>query len=421
MIQKIHYKLLILLFILLITSSIIGCLKRKPFSLEKPLSLYYENKMEEALPLFRQAALANNNIESKLWLAQAYYRLKMNEPADSLARVILKQEPCNSFAHTILARALMAPIEDTDISHSDSTWFHLSKAVECDSTNGNAWISIWGEAIRRGDPAMLDQSICGIAESGFITKTAFAFGQWLLQTLPKNAILITGGDMDTYPAQAVQLTKNFRTDVTIVERGLLDVSWGIRFMRDYYDLPIRFSDGQIDSLIRARSSQDNSLPIAKHIIKIWTDQIAEGSLKRPLAFAATIDESFLEIFNDRLQFSGSFSLYNPLLKKPDNDIATIKASLDSIRDKDFSGPCVSRRDTSPIRRMYAKYMPIYITNAALIYCEELIKQKKTEAATEILDWARAFEKRTVLGSYFAEKIDQLFTDIVLVMNKRKDT
>jgi len=48
---------------------------------------------------------------------------------------------------------------------------------------------------------------------GFLHQAALAYGRAELRTLPPDALLLTNGDMDTYPAQAVQVTEGFRTDV----------------------------------------------------------------------------------------------------------------------------------------------------------------------------------------------------------------
>jgi hypothetical protein len=42
-----------------------------------------------------------------------------------------------------------------------------------------------------------------------------------LQSLPKNSILITGGDNDTYPVWYVQVIEHFRSDVTVLNYNLL--------------------------------------------------------------------------------------------------------------------------------------------------------------------------------------------------------
>ncbi|MCK4461205.1 MAG: DUF2723 domain-containing protein, partial [candidate division Zixibacteria bacterium] len=55
--------------------------------------------------------------------------------------------------------------------------------------------------------------------------TPYDYGRNLLETCEPNAILITGGDSDTFPIWYLQMVEGFRTDVISLNRPLLNTSW----------------------------------------------------------------------------------------------------------------------------------------------------------------------------------------------------
>lgn len=49
----------------------------------------------------------------------------------------------------------------------------------------------------------------------------------ILKSLPKDSVMITYADNDTYPTFGLQQTENFRDDVRIVHQALVSKSWFI--------------------------------------------------------------------------------------------------------------------------------------------------------------------------------------------------
>lgn len=169
-----------------------------PVSFDQARALYDQNKMTEALPLLEQlAARDRHDARVHAWLADTYRRLGRKDEAISAARLALESDSCNSFAHVVLAAEYAPGARPVPLAASDSMWLHLLSAVRCDSTDGNAWEDVTLESIRRGEPALRKRSLRMMVESGHLTPAALAYGRWSLRTLPRNAILITNGDLDT--------------------------------------------------------------------------------------------------------------------------------------------------------------------------------------------------------------------------------
>ena len=94
----------------------------------------------------------------------------------------------------------------------DSTWTHNRRAVADDPKNGDAWLSVWKHAVARGDSAWERRSLETLSRIGFFTGAALAYNRWQLERLPANAVLLTNGDMDTFPSVVLQGALGVRRD-----------------------------------------------------------------------------------------------------------------------------------------------------------------------------------------------------------------
>jgi hypothetical protein len=92
-------------------------------------------------------------------------------------------------------------------------------------------------------------------------------------------------------------------------------------------------------------------------------------------------------------------------------MALMKASLEGQQPDDFSGPWVSDRDRSPIRRVQTKHLVQNITATVLAYCTLLMEASRLSEAERWLSWAEELESKSELGPTFTEKIAQLKKDL----------
>jgi len=104
----------------------------------------------------------------------------------------------------------------------------------------------------------------------------------LLESAPQDAVLITNGDLDTYPGWLLQ-GKGVRSDVLIVNRSLLNLKGYIRFLQKK-GLPIYLRSEQIDSLNhRYDKKTDRVFTISDQIIELLAQQKI-----RPLVLSTTV-------------------------------------------------------------------------------------------------------------------------------------
>lgn len=368
--------------------------------LSKPLVLFFETEFLQALPLFREIADKHpNDPEARTWLAETYRRLGRTDDAIRTARSALGLHPCSSFTHLVLAQA--------SYPNNDTILVHVAKAIECDSTDPNAWLMMWGEAIRHADPALRNRCLQKLVETGFFTKAALAYGRAELRTLPPNAILITSGDMDTYPAQAVQVADGFRSDVAVIEREHLGIAWSCRFIRDHQNVPLPIPDAALDHMSDSTDANGNVITKTAQMFRQLLQAKTRGEFARPIALAPTVDENFYTAYKGNFSFHGMFWLWQQERADGAVDTAALRLCLSKIRPDDFAGPWASEKDRSPIRRFYTRGIARVLSRIALTYSSELMKANRQNEAEATLKWLEKFEKNIEIGPVSTEEIRRL--------------
>ncbi|MFQ5599263.1 MAG: tetratricopeptide repeat protein [Candidatus Krumholzibacteriia bacterium] len=298
--------------------------------LEEGLARYRQNELEQAVPLFREAVQQNPaDPDAHAWLAETLRRLHDPESAVRHAREAIALEACHSFAHTVVADTYNPQYSSWWRSHADSTWSHLLRAVACDSADGNAWFGIWSEAIRRGRRDLEVAALRAIVETAFLAPALMAYNRWVLRNLPENALLLTNGDMDTYPVLGLQVVEQMREDVAVVNVSMLNLGWYRRAIQERYSLPAV----SVDSLIH--------VPLNKQAIASWMEQQENGTFPRPMTVATTVlAKHFGPRVRDRFQLAGPHWLC--LREKAESlvDTTLIRRSLESVVPEEFTGPWV---------------------------------------------------------------------------------
>jgi tetratricopeptide (TPR) repeat protein len=114
----------------------------------------------------------------------------------------------------------------------------------------------------------------GKQEGGYYP-SMLEYNKNIMASCDKDAILFTNGDNDTFPMWYLQLVENYRTDITVVNLSLLNVSWYIKQLKNSYpfgsnNLFLTLSDAEIDSL-RPIRWQEKMVEIP-----VWGDSLNTG-------------------------------------------------------------------------------------------------------------------------------------------------
>ena len=107
----------------------------------------------------------------------------------------------------------------------------------------------------------------------------FDYANNIMKSCPENAIFITSGDNDTFPIWCLQEVYGMRKDIRLVNLSLGNTDWYIKQIRDKLNVPIVWTDEQIDRLLPYRDQDGNVFRIQSqltdHIISVnkWKDPI----------------------------------------------------------------------------------------------------------------------------------------------------
>ena len=363
--------------------------------LDQALAHWRRNEVDEALPFFERAAREHRDDANTLaWLADAFRRLGRQADAVATARRALDRQPCHAFAHGVVAASYNPQYGWWDQANPDSTWQHLLRGVECDPNDGNLWIMVWTEALRRRDGGREQESIRRIHRAGFIAPAAMAFNRWVLRNLPLGAVLITNGDLDTYPALAAQLVEGLRTDVTVVNGSLLNAPWYAQLMAERYGFTLSVGPDQ-DGDYRTFTRPDGTeITPEDTLVHAWVAQAATGRFGRPLAAldSATLGDG------ERIVLAGPAYLVLMPGDSMTDDTTALRQAVQDLHGSEFRGPGVSSQDRSPLRQASQDGLALRALWTGLILGDRLLAHGDVAGANAILEWAEVFMDEADLAS-----------------------
>jgi tetratricopeptide (TPR) repeat protein len=289
---------------------------RPPATPDVALRLLQADSVVTALPMLADSAIAEATPSTAhAWLAESLRRLRRPGEAVGLARAVLANRPCHTLAHMVVGRAYDPLETDWSGSDPDTAAAHVQKAVACDSTNADAWSLLARHAVRSGDAAAYTAALRRMVAAGSISATGLAFGRWLLQALPKNAIVITEFDIETQALRAAQVVDGERPDVMVVNRRLLDFPRYVRLVRDQSSVPLPLTPRELDALIANRAGHRSTPSLGARIVHHWRELHRDGMLTRPIA-------STLGVRGDSLTGPGWFA--------PSGAMALLQADSDTV-------------------------------------------------------------------------------------------
>ncbi len=318
--------------------------------LDSAVAVFLQNRVEQSVPLFRNAVSAEpSNPHGYAWLGEALRRTGDLEGAVTNARRALELAPCHAFAHTVLASAYNPQYKAHEAAHADSVWSHLTEAIECDPDDGNAWLSLLFEAVQRGETQWEGSAARALVETGFLADPTLAYTRSALRALPGNAVFLTAGDLDTYPAIALQVAEGVRPDVAVVNLSMLNLPWYARTLRDRHGVALALDDAGLDAFSPIPNPDGQPLTLADTIIRSWRTAAANGSLGRPLAMAITAGDTTRFPGPGRFASGGFYYLVHPADGMRMVNPGFVGRGLDSLGIDQLQGRGVSSQDRSPVR------------------------------------------------------------------------
>src|SRR5688572_9436335 len=363
-------------------------------AMQLALDAYFANRMDSAVALFQRAARDNpTDARRYAWWAEAALRSGSSAEARRAADAALRIDACNAQAHWVRASLFMPRFAPTGQVNNDSTWTHLTAAITCDPTDGNAWSDVWKYAIMRGDTAMESRALSALVKTAFLTGAQVTYAEWLLRSLPPRAVLLTGGDLDTYGSLAVQVVKGVRPDVAVVNTVMLSAPWYSRPVLARHQLKYH-----------PTSATDSAGTGQQRIVRWLRRSAVTGVLDRPVAFAlgAPLDTASRD---GVLQLAGPYWLVVRPTTARINSTA-IAESLSSASSMDWRGPGAALSDRSPSRRVLQSPPALLVSRVAVL--EHALVERDDNLARDRERWVSAFLSRAGLDPTLIGRELELF-------------
>ena len=353
-------------------------------ALDVGVELLTERKLEEAQRYFDSLTATHPADANVLaWSSDVLFALRRFDAAVERAREALALEPCHGVAHRVMGSSFN-PQYQWDRADDDMSWQHFMEARRCDPTDAFTWVESIVPAMRHGQSDVADEAISDLLETGAFPLGSVAFNRWMLHEVPDNAVLVTWGDLDTFPAWGLQLSDGVRPDVAVVNVNLLSAWWYATLIRDRYDLPLVANEPEshtIESTLRA-----------------WRFMNAEGTLGRPLVFATTVPRELVADGPGRLQLeSGHRSIRVSPNPTPIDSALSAATSIAMLRGADFTARDVTE-NRPPFRAAYGSLHTLHILDLALQHGTTLVEGGYIEAARILANWAEQFWREAGLAT-----------------------
>jgi hypothetical protein len=111
----------------------------------------------------------------------------------------------------------------------------------------------------------------------------------LLSSAEENSVLFTLGDNDTFPLWCLQEAYGIRKDVAVVNLSLGNTQWYIKQVKNYMDVPLGWSDEEIDNLRPFRTTDGRIFQLRSQLV----DAILARALgTRPVGFSVTVSSDY---------------------------------------------------------------------------------------------------------------------------------
>lgn len=195
---------------------------------------------------------------------------------------------------------------------SEENFPHLQKAYEIAPNRPETYDDFFSYYLVRNDQTKLKELAEKWMKSNDISAGIYAWNYNMLMSCEPNAILITHGDNDTYPALILQLAKNIRPDIVVMNNSLMLVDG----YRNAHFAKAGIAPLELDfSTFKSYEELDSTL--YGHIIK--------NRGERPLYFGLGFNPEKLPLLNDKVYNVGMAHKYCEV--KFDN-IAVIKKNFE---------------------------------------------------------------------------------------------
>ncbi len=175
---------------------------------------------------------------------------------------------------------------------------HALRAIELAPSWAEPHFVLWPLAIELGRDEEAEKHLRAAIDKGGFPTPVLDFCHNLLVSTAPDAILLTNGDNDTYPALALQAAYQLRTDVAIVNLSMLNLpAYAASVWQQTFGDDGPFTTAEISSMHRhyeRRSAADRQVRFSDRVVSALLDRVRDGRWTRPVYFALTVSSGNLE-------------------------------------------------------------------------------------------------------------------------------
>lgn len=311
-------------------------------------------------------------------LGMAYDYSEEKEAAVIAGRRAVELEPDNPQALAFLGKMMTIWLENDEEALS-----LLERCVQVAPDYENGLTMLGAVHLKRGDREAAEHTFKTIFDQRVISQPLQDYAFNMLAGLPPGAVLITGGDNDTFPPLALQAGMDFRKDVIVINRSLLNHQTYTRAV--FRDHPSITPDYDIETHETKIDSDGNATVLSNILIEKMIDE-----QKAPVFIAASANKPYFG-FDRELHIEGiNFRTTKKGLSAEESARLFLNTyRLDSATDWNFPWPLVPA-----VSHLLSNYV---IAMVRLAHEGEL----KSETKLRILDRAAAiadFHKLTQLSN-----------------------
>jgi tetratricopeptide (TPR) repeat protein len=321
-------------------------------------SLLYARQFDAAESAYAELLKADSSFApGYLGIATARFYAGGRDPDVILRdfRRAAEMMPSNVIAHLRYGEALLPwrlPGREPDSVRLAEAVRHLRRVLELAPSRVEADVALYFALLAQGEQSQAEADLKELAAHDFFPKPVLDFGYDLLVSADSNGFVFANGDLDLFPALALQ-AGGFRTDVTVASIPMLGQPWYVRYLEQERNLPVTLSNQQLES----RSGRfDKRLERTLSPAECVLDNVIanRGKVKGGIYLPVTVRRDVLELFQSGLSLEGF--VYRVTDEKsviPVNE-KLCNANLNrDYREIDFQNMPVWRANSSPLTRDYS--------------------------------------------------------------------
>lgn len=417
-------RLLVLFVVLLV---LFGCKKSKENTLpeaeripyreyrtERWYKAYALNQLDSAQVLIeKRLAAFPHEIPTLPSYAEVLIRRQMLDSALTIVDSVLTIDPGNGYGYKLKGDIYyLKRFRDSTITVEEYAQ-HYRKATEVEPEYGKAWEMLFTVSEERGDTALSKQCLRQLSQRNFYTKTTLRRIELVLAKLPKDAILITNGDLEYFPARLLQSVLGFRRDVVVLNSALLNSRFHFEYARRK-GLFASVTEEEFKTYRTfkfGREFKGRSFALINKLLYTFD----KGELKRPICFITLPTQTFMQPVMPRLKYRGFTREIQAKGSAFDMNADSLAHFFRSLNPEDFSEPAVGAQETSPVllASRYIRNIDFHLIMPGILAVDNYMQQGRIPEAKAMIQDMKMFLDAVKSNSEQSKKMVKAYESRVI--------